>query len=1119
MPRIMDGEQLRQIFCSDFDLQQWTAFVADFFAPSELREVPESIPSPEGMDTGYYLGALMTEDSYRIGLFVYTVAEGSVSRRRVGLRQWVKRFINPLWGEFDAALVVYKDKDSSDWRLSFVCDIKGEKTDPKRYTYLFGPVQGRLNTPVSRFLQLQKAGVTFAAIREAFSVEALTKDFYNELFQWFLWAIAEETGVTYPNNPNVPEDDREKIEQKIIRLIARLLFVWFIRQRHLVPDSLFDEHTLRGILRDFNPQAMDSGCYYNAILQNLFFATLNSEVSARAFATRPNRRDIKTLYRYAELFSIGEAEVLQLFGSIPFLNGGLFECLDKVNEFDDEAYAYDGFSRNGATFADGRYKHRAFVPNALFFDANRGLFSILNRYNFTIEENSVADQQVALDPELLGQVFENLLAYTNEETQESARKSSGSFYTPRPIVEYMVEESLVARLGDTEEVRQVFAPDFEYDPTKHAFYAELKERLLALKILDPACGSGAFPMSILAHMLEVLQRIDPMIDSYETKLRLIENNIYGVDIQPIAIQISKLRLFISIICDLSDRDDSQPNFGIPTLPNLESKFVAADALLQPNPGERDLFAMDLEEAKELLIDVRRQHFEARTASEKKRLRDRDKQLRERLIVLLKEMPGYSEEEIELLAHWDPYDQNDSSRYFSPEWMLGVTAFDIVIGNPPYIQLQKKGGLLAKRYELSKADKKKGRTGFKSFAAQGDIYCLFYERGLELLALEGILCYITSNKWMRAGYGEALRQLIMEQSAPLILIDFAGVKVFESATVDTNILLTAKQKIVDSQTLALTFPKDATGSDLHNLRDFVWQHAAPMTFPSDGSSYIILSPIELSIRRKIEAVGKPLKEWDVKIYRGVLTGCNEAFIITTEERDELLSQCQSEEERKRTAELIRPILRGRDIKRYSYDWAGLWIIATFPSLHYDIEDYPAVRDYLLHFGKERLEQTGKTYTIDGETFKSRKKTANKWFEVQDSIAYWKDFDRPKIIWKIIGSRLAFTIDTNRVMVNNACYILTGERLTHILGFLNSSPLIWYSEITNMNKTGVGDAQVGAQNIMLFPVPAIVSEEIERYVNLLLNDPVNEEMKLRLAKLIYAVFDLSEDEISFLEALNL
>ena len=1043
-------ERLRELFHGAFDLGLWYDFLQHFFNATELKKTPEKILG-DTLDEGYYLGCIDTTDSYRIGLFHYEIAKGSVANKRTGLRHLVRSFINPTWGEFDAALVVFNSGDH--WRLSFICDIKGEETSPKRYTYLFGSTQGRLNTPVSRFLQLQKVGVTFASIREAFSVEALTKDFYNELFEWFLWAIDEETGVTYPNNPTIPEDDREKIEQKIIRLIARLLFVWFIRQRHLVPDSLFDEQKLRGVLRDFDPQSKNSGCYYNAILQNLFFATLNSEVSARAFATRPNRRDIKTLYRYSELFSIGEAEVLELFGSIPFLNGGLFECLDKVTEFDDEAYAYDGFSRNGATFADGRYKHRAFVPNALFFDAERGLFGLLNRYNFTIEENSAADQQVALDPELLGQVFENLLAYTNEETQESARKSSGSFYTPRPIVEYMVEESLVARLGDTEEVRQVFAPDFEYDPTKRAFYAELKERLLALKILDPACGSGAFPMSILAHMLEVLLRIDPTIDSYETKLRLIENNIYGVDIQPIAIQITKLRLFISIICDLSDRDDSMPNFGIPTLPNLESKFVAADALLQPNPGERDLFAMDLEETKELLIDVRRQHFEARTASEKKHLRDRDKLLRERLIVLLKEKPGYSEEEIELLAHWDPYDQNNSSRYFSPEWMLGVMSFDIILGNPPYIQLQSNGGLLAKRYELSKADKKKGRKGFRSFAARGDIYCLFYERGLELLSAEGILCYITSNKWMRAGYGESLRQLLMEQSAPLTLIDFAGVKVFESATVDTNILMTSKQKGVTSETRALTFPKEATSRDLYNLRDFVRQHAAPMTFPSDGSSYIILSPIELSIRRKIEAVGKPLKDWDVQINYGIKTGCNEAFIITTEKRDELLAQCQTEEERQRTAELIRPILRGRDIKRYSYDWAGLWVIATFPSRHYDIEDYPTVRNYLLSFGKERLEQTGKTHTIDGVTFKSRKKTANKWFEVQDSIAYWKDFDRPILVWLELSDSPKFALSNGLVPLNTV-FFLSGKSVENLLALLNSKLVTWYFRECLGTSSGVG-----------------------------------------------------------------
>ena len=211
----------------------------------------------------------------------------------------------------------------------------------------------------------------------------------------------------------------------------------------------------------------------------------------------------------------------------------------------------------------------------------------------------------------------------------------------------------------------------------------------------------------------------------------------------------------------------------------------------------------------------------------------------------------------------------------------------------------------------------------------------------------------------------------------------------------------------------------------------------MTFPSDGGSYIILSPIELSIRRKIEAVGKPLKDWDVQINYGIKTGCNEAFIITTEKRDELLAQCQTEEERQRTAELIRPILRGRDIKRYSYDWAGLWVIATFPSRHYDIEDYPTVRNYLLSFGKERLEQTGKTHTIDGVTFKSRKKTANKWFEVQDSIAYWKDFDRPKVMYPNMTKYLPFYFEQGGFYQNDKSFMITGHHVAYLTAFLNSS----------------------------------------------------------------------------------
>ena len=303
-----------------------------------------------------------------------------------------------------------------------------------------------------------------------------------------------------------------------------------------------------------------------------------------------------------------------------------------------------------------------------------------------------------------------------------------------------------------------------------------------------------------------------------------------------------------------------------------------------------------------------------------------------------------------------------------------------------------------------------------------------------------------------------------------------------------------------------------------MSDFVRQQDTICDF-STSDSWVVLSPIEQSIKEKIEAVGTPLKDWDIQINYGIKTGCNEAFIISTEKRKEILDNCQTEDERKRTAELIRPILRGRDIKRYGYEWAELWLIATFPSRHYNIDEYPAVKQYLLSFGIERLEQTGKTHIVNGVKVKSRKRTSNKWFETQDSISYWEDFSKPKIIWKIIGSRLAFAIDNNGIMLNNACYLLTGNHLAHILGFLNSSPLIWYSEITNMNKTGVGDAQVGAQNIILFPIPSTINEEVVEIVEQLLSTPANSNLKRILSERIYAIYGLDIEEISYLESLNL
>ena len=221
-----------------------------------------------------------------------------------------------------------------------------------------------------------------------------------------------------------------------------------------------------------------------------------------------------------------------------------------------------------------------------------------------------------------------------------------------------------------------------------------------------------------------------------------------------------------------------------------------------------------------------------------------------------------------------------------------------------------------------------------------------------------------------------------------------------------------------------------------MSDFVQQQNSICDFNS-SDSWVILSPIEQSIKRKIEAVGTPLKDWDIQINYGIKTGFNDAFIISTEKRNEILANCRDAEERKRTEELIRPILRGRDIKRYGYDWANLYLIATFPSRHYDIDRYPAVKQYLLSFGIERLEQTGKTHIVDGEKVKARKKTNNKWFETQDSISYWEEFLKPKIIYPNMTKYMPFVFDNKLYLTNQKCFIITGKRVAYLTAFFNSS----------------------------------------------------------------------------------
>lgn len=558
---------------------------------------------------------------------------------------------------------------------------------------------------------------------------------------------------------------------------------------------------------------------------------------------------IHNVYRYEKLFSDPKL-ALELFKNVPFLNGGLFECLDdttKMYERKDGTRSYtriDGFSDR----ADNQLK----VPNYLFFDETkevdlsedygkektakkskvRGLLNILSSYKFTIAENTPIEEEIALDPELLGKVFENLLASYNPETKTSARKDSGSFYTPRVVVDYMVDESIKLHLKKSlvnygmpeEDAIEGLDILFAYTEKEHLFNNEEVSALIAaidnLKILDPACGSGAYPMGILHKLVYILHKLDPenkkwrnrqeeKVESiedtvsrenalqaiadtftkysdnndYGRKLYLIENCIHGVDIQSIACQISKLRFFISLICE-QKVDDKLENRGIRPLPNLETKFVCANTLIKLNKPEQLLLRNPEIDKKEKELEVvRDKHFGARNPETKKKYREKDEVLREEIAQLLLN-DGWDDEVATQVSSWNPYDQNSSANFFDSEWMYGIKdGFDIVIGNPPYVQLQKfKGNPIQKIYK---------DLGFKVHNSNGDIYCLFYEKGMALLAKGGILTYITSNKWMRAGYGEELRDFFTNnENNPIVLIDL-GPNVFENATVDTNILIIEK----------------------------------------------------------------------------------------------------------------------------------------------------------------------------------------------------------------------------------------------------------------------------------------------------------------------------------------
>ena len=515
----------------------------------------------------------------------------------------------------------------------------------------------------------------------------------------------------------------------------------------------------------------------------------------------------------------------------------------------------------------------------------------------------------------------------------------------------------------------------------------------------------------------------------------------------------------------------------------------------------------IEDTKNKLKEIRHEHFNAKTASRKSSLRKEDDRLRLLLAQLLKGSEVKPADAIQL-AKWNPYDQNEVSPFFDPEWMFGVKdGFDIVIGNPPYVQLQNNGGALAQKYEEQQ---------YKTFARTGDEYCLFYERGWQLLKEGGHLCFITSNKWMRAGYGEKTRAFFAKNTNPLLLIDFAGVKIFESATVDTNILLFGKEKNQKKTICAVTNKENK--DSVKKLSHFVQQQHTVNAF-SSSDSWVILSPIEQSIKQKIEAVGVPLKDWDIQINYGIKTGCNEAFIINTDKRNEILANCKDEAERKRTEELIRPILRGRDIKRYGYNWAGLWLIYIPWHFPYQFdesiqgasakaekafqEQYPAVYSHMLQY-KDKLSKRNKAET--GIRYE--------WYAMQRwGAKYWEDFYQPKVMWKIIGCNINFCFDESKFICNNAVDIMVGEknRLIQFVGLMNSKLFDWYLKLTTEAEVQGGGIQLYIttleKTLLKLDFPQFLTDVVYQRIQNITSDDV-------VDKAVFDAYKLTSEEQSFI-----
>ena len=1082
----MNKESLKEYLSSRY--QGWSSFLnnvifpifgEDDFEDGYEAELLESQPERRQLAETTGIRSIKQVGMMYVGVEPLQIFDVTVSDRVMMERNRVniQRLIRAVMDQFSCAFMLfhYEDDTRWDWRFTY-CRKSGNKeesTDSRRYTFLLGPGQS-CRTATDNFMALydKRASLEIKDIEDAFNVEALSKEFFgkykaqyeafvnymvdpaNGMRQDFIDTDFDHTGMAADK---IRDREEKPIRDYVKKLLGRIVFLHFLQKKGWlgVPAGKeWGEGDRDFMLKLFqNATERQKENFLDDILEDLFAEGLDR-----------NRSDKDDLYD-TEVNGIGKCR-------IPYLNGGLFE-------------------------RDDLDKKSSHFP-AEYFDS---LLTMLSQYNFTIDENDPNDAEVGVDPEMLGRIFENLL---------EDNKDKGAFYTPKEIVQYMCRESLIAYLQtdqneeDKERIRQFV--------TTHdaALLGDIKEdidqKLIDVKICDPAIGSGAFPMGLLRELFFCRSAIEPNIveNAANIKRHIIQNNIYGVDIERGAVDIARLRFWLSLIVD-----EKSPE----ALPNLDFKIMQGNSLLEQYKGA-DLSTMTENNPEsghgitlfDSMLDVYRKNLRDKL-SEYYACPEHDKkvQLRKDIAEIVKQ--ELSEQGIRI--DFEDLDLSANSQFFLwHTWFYDVFSrpskegFDIVIGNPPYVEAKKLKYIASTLKGL-----------YDVYSGTADLSIYFNELGLNLLAEDGVISFITTNKFFNTGYGQKVREQLSSQYINIIL-NFEQVEVFEDILV-SSVIFNIK-KAAKEHGHQFTYEKFYKLDCTEFKREFVQRQSDFGHYPQDylgEGEWSFADLFQLLLKEKIEKRKTVLKELDgVKVYRGVTTGYNPAFIITDEQRDNLIK------EDPKSSEVIKNMLQGRNIRKWYYNESDENLIFTRKGT--DIELYPAVKAHLFNFFNKLKPKT------ETDSSEGRKPGNYKWFEILDNTAYYREFEKSeKIIWGLTADKWAYTLDTEQHYLPSNAYILTSDTIPirFILGLLNSKLLHYYFGFIGVMTAG-GAYTLKAATIEAFPIAIGTREqqkEIAAKVESILNAKAKDKqadvssIESEIDHLVYNLYGLSDNEIKIVE----